>query len=65
MWTEDRGRPHHIMDKMWHMMQSNDTKTLNLAKDFEELMEKTQQTGWLGVTEPRRLWTEEEEDDNP
>ena len=33
------------------MMQSNDTKTLNLAKDFEELMEKTQQTGWLGVTE--------------
>ena len=31
-------RPHYIMDKMWQMMQSKDTKTLNLDKDFEELM---------------------------
>ena len=30
------------------MMQSNDTKTLNLANDFEELMDKTQQRdGWV------------------
>ena len=28
-WTEDRGRPHFIMDKIWQMLQSNDTKTLN------------------------------------
>ena len=65
MWSEDRGRPHYLMDKMWQMMQSNDTKTLNLANDFEELMDKTQQRGWLGATKLKRFWTEEEEDDNP
>ena len=34
---EDRGRPNFIMDKICQMLQSNDTKTLNLTKDFEEL----------------------------
>ena len=37
-WTEDRGRPHFIMDKRWQMFHRNDTKTLKLAKDFEELL---------------------------
>ena len=31
---QELGRPHHIMDKMWQMMQSNDIKTMNLDKDF-------------------------------
>ena len=39
-WDQELGRPHNIMDKVWQMMQSNDTKTLNLDKDFEELMSK-------------------------
>ena len=35
--TEDRGRPHFIMDIIWQMLQSSVTKSLNLTKDFEEL----------------------------
>ena len=34
-WTEDRGRPHFIMDKIWHMLQGNDTKSLNLFPSRE------------------------------
>ena len=33
-WDEVRERPNFIMDKMWQMLQSNDTKTLNLTKVF-------------------------------
>ena len=51
------------MDKIWQMMQSNDTKTMNLNKDFEELLNKVQQTGWNGSTKNKtRFWTEEEDD---
>ena len=31
------------MDKEEQMMHSNDTKTMNLDKDFEELMDEAQQ----------------------
>ena len=30
------GRPQLNMTKMWQMMQSRDTKNLNLDKDFED-----------------------------
>ena len=36
----------HTMDKMWQMMQSNGTKTMNLDKDFEEMVSKAKQTGF-------------------
>ena len=49
-WDPELGRPHHIMDKMWQMMQSNDTKTMNLDKDFEEMVSKAKQTGLNGST---------------
>ena len=42
---KERGRPHYIMDKMWQMMQSKGTKTLNLDKDLEEIMNKVKQAG--------------------
>ena len=29
---KEMGRPHHIMNKMWQMMQSRDTKTLTWTK---------------------------------
>ena len=35
------------------MMQCNDTKTLNLNQDFEEVMSKAQQTGWNGSTKTK------------
>ena len=47
-WDQELGRPHHIMDKMWQMMQSNDTETMNLDKDFEEMVRNAKQTGWNG-----------------
>ena len=62
-WTEDRGRPHFIMDMIWQMLQSIDTTSLNLTKDFEELWDMAQETGWLGPAKPRKLWTEEEDEE--
>ena len=32
------GRPQHIMNKMWQMIQSGDTEHLNQDKDFEEII---------------------------
>ena len=62
-WTEDRGIPHFIMDMIWQMLQSIDTTSLNVTKDFEELWDMAQETGWLGPAKPRTLWTEEEDEE--
>ena len=35
---KELGRPQLIMTNLWKMMQSRDTKNLNLDKDFEEIM---------------------------
>ena len=43
------------MDKVWQMMQSNDTKTMNLDKDIEELTSKAQQTERNGSTKAKDL----------
>ena len=37
--------PQHIMNKLWQMMQSRDTKNLNLDKDFEEIKGTVKQGG--------------------
>ena len=42
-------------DKMWQMMQSNDITTMNLDKDFEEMVRKAKQTGWNGSTKTTRF----------
>ena len=55
-------RPHHIMNKMWQMMQSRDTKTLKLDKDFEEIMCKVKQTGWNESTRTKRFWTQDDDE---
>ena len=47
------------MDKMWQMMQTNDTRTMNLDKYFEEVLNMAQQTGWNGSTQATRFWAEE------
>ena len=61
-WNQELERPHYVMNDMWRMMQSNDTKTMNLDKDFEELLKKAKQTGWNGSTKTTRFWAEEIED---
>ena len=60
---QELGRPHHIMVKMWQMMQSNDTKTKNLDMDFEEMVINAKQKGWDVLTKTTRFWAEEEEQD--
>ena len=54
-WDQELGRPHQIMDKMWQMIQSIDTETMNLDKDFEEMVSKAKQTGWNGSTKKKNL----------
>ena len=51
------------MDKIWQMLQSNDTGTLTLTKDSEELLDLVQQAGWAGPTKPREYWTKEKNDE--
>ena len=60
---KELGRQHHIMTKMWQMMQSRDTKTLNLDKDFEEIMSKVKQAGWNELTKTTGFWREDEDED--
>ena len=40
-------------------MQSKDIKTLNLDKDFEEMMKKVKQAGWDVSTRTTGFWTQE------
>ena len=54
-WDQELGRPHNIMDKVCQMMQSNDTKTMKLNEDFEELLSKAQQTGWNGSVKNNKV----------
>ena len=53
------------MDMMWQMMQSKDTKTLNLDKDLEEMTKKVQQTRWneSTKTKTKRFWTQDDDED--
>ena len=47
-----------IMTKQLQMMQSRDTKNLNLDKDFEDTMRKVKQIGWnesTRTTERRKM----------
>ena len=60
---KELGRPHHNMDKMWKMMQSRDTKTLNLDKDVEEITSEVKQAGWHESTKTTGFWRQYEDED--
>ena len=51
------------MDKIWQMLQCNDTKSLDLAKDFEEPFDTAQQSGLLGPAKLRKYWTNVKDDE--
>ena len=55
--------PQLILAKLWQMMQSRDTKNLNLDKDFDEIMSKMKQTGWTDATRTRRFWMQDDDED--
>ena len=56
-WEQELERPRYVMDKMWQNMQSNDTETMNLDKDIEELVNK--------VNRPKQQNSGQEEEDDP
>ena len=60
---KERGRPRLLVTKLWQMMQSKDTKNLNLDKGLDEILSKTKQTGWNESTRAKRFWTQDEEED--
>ena len=60
---KEMGRPHHIMNNMWQKMQSRDTETLNLDRDFEEMMSKVKQAWWNELTNATGFWRQDEDED--
>ena len=61
---KDIGRPSHLCMKIWHMIQSNNTKSENLENDFTEILEKTHLLGWNETTKSIRCWVDKEEDES-
>ena len=60
---KEQGRPQPIMTKLWQIMQSRDTKNLNLDKDFDETLSKVKQTGWNESSRTKRFWTQGDDED--
>ena len=60
-WSGNRGRARFLPDEAWKMSQSNDTKTWNLGKDFDEMSHASQTIGGRSVTQDARFWMEQEE----
>ena len=60
---KERGRPQLILTKLWQMMQSRDTKNVNLDKDLDEILSKIKQTGWNDSTRTRRFRTQDDDED--
>ena len=58
-----RGRPKTIMTKLWQLMQSRDTKHLDLDEDLEEILSKMKQMGGSEEVKTRRLWAQDEDED--
>ena len=46
-------------------MKSNDTKSENFHKDFEEILERAHQIGWNESAERPSVWAEKNDDDSP
>ena len=54
-WEREVGGPNNLSAKIWQMMQSNSTKSLNL----ESLL------GWNDPTISTKVWAEKEDDESP
>ena len=60
---KERGRPKTIMTILWQLMQSRDTKNMNLDEDLEEILSKMEQTGCSEAAETRRFWAQDEDEE--
>ena len=61
--AKDRGRPKTIITELWQLMQSWDTKNLNLDDGIEEILSKMKQMGGSEEVKTRRLWAQDEGED--
>ena len=61
--NKERGRPKIIMTKLWQLMQSRDTKNLNLDKDLLEILTNMKRTDWCEAARTRRFWAQDEDED--
>ena len=55
--------PKTLMTKLWQLMQSRDTKNLNLDKDLGEILSKMKQMGCSEEAKTKRLWAQNEDED--
>ena len=60
---KERERPKIIMTKLWQLMQSRDTKNLNLDKDVLEILTNMKQTDGCEAARTRRFWAQDEDED--
>ena len=49
-------RVDNLADKIWQLNQSNETKTQNLEKYFEELAARAKEYGWSKDEDNPRAW---------
>ena len=61
---KERARPKITMTKLWHLMQSRETKNLNLDTDVDEILSNIKQTGWSESTRTRRFWAQDEDSEH-
>ena len=54
-WDQEIDRPQYMNERLLQMMQSNDTKSLNLGKDFDGLLWMAQQIGWNASTKNNKF----------
>ena len=60
---KERGRPRILMTKLWQLMQSRETKNLNLDKDLDEMLSKIKHTGCSESSRTRRFWAQDEDEE--
>ena len=63
VFDKERGRPRILMTKLWQLMQSRETKNLNLDRDLDEILSKIKQTGWSESTRTRRFCAQDEDEE--
>ena len=62
-WEElEKRRPGNLNAQIWQLVQSSNTKAVNLEYDFTEMVATIQVLGWSDGEGPIRCWVEEKEE---
>ena len=60
---KERGRPEIIITKLWQLMQSRDTKKLNLDKNLQEILPQRKQADQSEAARARRSWAQDDDEE--